>query len=915
MADLIFRALLRLYPREFQRRYGAEQLEFLRQEWTTSAAGTGNVFLFWFKTVWDAFGAAFRIRLGPLYGKGAKKEPGGSESGPPFRESKGGGLFEEALQDVRFALRSLRKQPSFTIVAVGVLGLGIGASTTLFSAVNGVLLRPLPYPEQDRLVFLGSKFPQGTRISGMSIPELMDVEAEIGSVGLLAGVRGRALDLVGEGEPERVAVAEVSRNYFTVLGIAPALGRGFSPEAFGSTGSGVVMVSDGLWRRKWGADPDIVGRTLRASDGRTPGFQSYTIVGVLPPDFENPPPLENPYSRLPPADIWAPLPLNGELYTTSRTNWTVRAVGRLEKGASLESLNAELGALGLSLKELYPGVHLRGDTYLGLGARSLLDEMVGSRQRDLMILLGATGLLLLIACANVAGLMVARSLDRRREMGLRTALGAGRRRLFRQLLTENLILALLGGGVGIGLAILGVKAFHALGPTDFPRMADIALDFRVLAFGLGVAGATGVLFGVGPALAGSRERGASVVTPSERGSTTGRNTLRVRRGLVVLEVALALVLLTGCGLLTRSMLLLQGRDSGIEAEHLALMQVRLLPSYDEDEERSAFFTDLQARIQALPGVVSVSHVADPPMGFNNWSPNVWTEEDAQNEAPTGMGNAHPVGLDYFKTVGIPIRRGRTFTEADDVGSPPVIIVSQTLAEALWPGEDPLGKRLGISINYDGPWVTVVGVAGDIRQNTLASEPAWDLYFPYVQRAGNAGQFMAIRTAGEPLALSRALRETVWSLDDNVPVPEITTMDARMAATLRLPRFRTLLLASFAVVALILAGAGIYGTLLYTVGRRTPEVGIRMALGAEAGDVVGLILRQGMVPVLMGLGLGLLGSVAATRVLESVLFQIAPNDPLTFVLVAGTLTGVCLLAAYLPARRASRVDPQEALRRE
>jgi putative ABC transport system permease protein len=392
-------------------------------------------------------------------------------------------------------------------------------------------------------------------------------------------------------------------------------------------------------------------------------------------------------------------------------------------------------------------------------------------------------------------------------------------------------------------------------------------------------------------------------------------TVRLRSGLVALEVALALVLLTGCGLLARSVSRLRSVDPGIEAENLALVQVHLLPSYDSDEERRAFFQDLQDRIGALPGVISVSHVADPPMGFHQQSPQLWREEDAVRGEASESGNLHRVGLEYFRTMGIPLLRGRSFSGADDADAPPVLVLSQGMAERLWPGEDPLGRLINLSKDHDGPWYTVVGVVGDIRQNSLRSGPGMDLYAPYAQNPADRGLFMAVRTAGEPLDLSGALREAVWSIDRNIPVPEITTMKGRVDATLRLDRFRALLLAAFAGVALLLATTGIYGTLTYVVGRRTPEVGIRMALGADAGAVVWMVLRQGVTPVMVGVVLGLAGSLAATRVLESFLFEVSPNDPLTFGVVASVLMGVSLLASYFPARRASRVDPQQALRAE
>ncbi|MHC4924087.1 MAG: ABC transporter permease, partial [Planctomycetota bacterium] len=469
MSEAVFRAILRLYPPDFRERYGAELMECLRQDrWALGRhPGAGRLLRFWAHTLIDALASVVKVRTRRIAPQPA--DDGSSNGGDPTRGPGGRRSFvEETVQDARYAVRALSKQPGFALVVAGVLGLGIGASTTLFSAVNGVLLRPLPYPEQERLVFLGSKYPQGTGISQMSVPELMDVMDAVSSVDGYAASRGRALDLMTGTGPERVALSEVTPDYFRILGAMPALGPGFSEEDYSGSGGRVIMLGDGLWRRRFGGDPDIIGRAVLASDGVSQELNSYTIVGVLPPGFQNPPPLENPFSRLPPSELWAPLPLNGASYATSRTNWTVRTVARLGEGASLETLGAELQALERSLVEAYPEVHTRRDTYLGLGARPLLHQMVGSRRLDLLVLLGATGLLLLLACANVAGLLVARSLDRGRELGLRIALGAGRVRLLRQLLTESLVLALLGGGVGVVMAFLGTRAFRVLGPADFP---------------------------------------------------------------------------------------------------------------------------------------------------------------------------------------------------------------------------------------------------------------------------------------------------------------------------------------------------------------------------------------------------------------------------------------------------------------
>jgi len=732
----------------------------------------------------------------------------------------------------------------------------------------------------------------------------------------LAGARGSALDLLGGTEPERVAVTQTSPDFFEVLGVHPVLGRAFAPDEHLLPDVRVAVVSHGLWQRRWGGDPSVIGQTFTASDGRAEEPVTYTLVGVMPRGFANPPPLENPYSRLPAAEVWVPLTLNGAAYAGPRRNWHVRVAARLREGSSIEALRGELDRLAASLLEEYPEAHARGDgRVVGIGVAPLLDQVVGSRRQDLLILLGATGLLLLLACANVAGLLLARITERRQELALRRALGAGRGRVLRQLLTESLTLGLAGGVLGVALAVLGVRGFKALGPADFPRLQDVTVDGWVLGFGLGLALLTGLVFGLGPALLSTRESGGRSLGGASRGSTGGVGVGRLRGGLVAAETALALVLLTGCGLLFQSVRRLQAVDSGVVAENLALVQVRLLPSYATDAQRAAFFGGLVERVEAIPGVLSVSHVADPPMGFSAWAPEVWREEDiAAGEAP-GSGNAHPVGDSYFRTMGIEMLRGRDFSLSDGPGASPVVVVNERLARELWPEEDPLGQRVNLAPDYGEPWRTVVGVVDDVLQNSLASAPRWQIYLPYRQNAGSTGRYLAVRTQGDPLALTGAIREAVWEMDGNVPVPEITTMQARVDSVLRLPRFRALLLGLFAVAALVLAAGGIYGTVLFVVGMRTREVGIRIALGARAESVVRLLLRQGLVPVLIGALVGVGGAFALTRVLEGFLFEVEVRDPVTFVAAPLLLIVVGALACYLPARRATRVNPQDALRVE
>lgn len=925
MGERVFRVLLKLYPADFRRRFQGELMDFFREDQgeVRIVGGTRVVSLcgFWGRTLADLCRASTRLRLRQLVRKwsvGRVSLRWACNDLAPGSPGPGGGKAGWAdglLVDLRFSLRTLRRQPVFTVVVAGILGIGIGASTTLFSAVSGVLLAPLPYPQTEDLVFVGSKFRQGTRISGMSLPEFMDVLAVVGSVEGYAAARGRALDLVGDGNPERVAVLEVNPDYFPVLGAAPIIGRGFGPHEVSPFSPQIVLVSHDLWQRRWGGDPEIVGKTLRASDGSAEELQIFTIIGVLPPGFKNPTPLEDPFSRLPQADLWTPLPLNATSYASSRTRFTVRAVGRLRSEASLDLLNEELDALALSLAEEYPRAHLRGDRILGLGARPLLDEVVGTRGRDLLILLGATGLLLFMACANVVALLLARALGRTRELNLRAALGAGWRRLSVQLVTESLVLGLFGGGLGIGIAFLGVHAFRVLGPEDFPRMAEVTVDLGVLSFSVVLALLIGLFLGVGSAVAGSSAGKRSSPVPGTRTSTAGPRTLRLKGGLVALEVALALVLLTGCGLLTRSLLRLQSVNPGIETENLALMQVHLLPSYDQEEERRTFFRRLQEGLAALPGVVSVSHIADPPMGFRNWAPGIWRDgEHRVSDEPSAVVSVHPVGLDYFRTMGIRLTRGRTFSETDDAGGPRVLVVNTILAEELWPNEDPIGKKLDFG-DPEWPLFTVVGVVEPTIQRDLEAKAEGEVFASYAQLSGDYGVYMVVRTDGDPAALSGALRAAVWGLDERIPIPEITTMDARLEATLRLPRFRALLLSAFAGVSLLLAAAGIYGTLTFIVGQRAREAGIRMALGASRLQVVAWVLRHASWPVVIGLGLGLGASLVTTRLVESFLFEVAPNDAVTIGLVTGALAGVSLLACYLPARRAAALDPMANLREE
>lgn len=828
-----------------------------------------------------------------------RQSPPGDQD-PSWRD----GLF----LDVRHALRGLRRQRAFVIAVVGVLGLGLGAATTLFTVVRAVLLRPIPLEDSGELVAMGTRIPGRRSLSMVSAPELMDIQRQLRSVQGLAAARGSALDLVGDGEAERVATSRVTAGFFEVLKVTPVLGRTFTAEEHARPGSNAAVVSYELWQRRWGGDPAIPGRTFVASEdeGDEEGFRTFTIVGVLPPGFRNPAPLESRFSRLPPAQIWTPLVLNGGTYLGSRTNWQLGVVGRLARGARLESLQRELDGLAASLLATYPSVHRQEDgTTLGLGAMSLRDAVVGDRGRDLLILLGATALLLLIACGNVAGLLLARAIDRDEEFRLRVALGAQRLRLARQLLTESTLLGILGGVVGMALTFIGVHAFRLLGPASFPRLEEISVDIPVLAFCLLLSLIAGLLSGLVPAtLVSARALSAGCSSRVEGGRALGRG----QGALIAGELAAAVVLLAGSGLLARSALRLEEMDPGIDPDNVILMQVSLPPSYGEGPPRIAFLDSLRERLAALPGVASASYVEDPPMGFNKWSPPIRTFENAR----VFEGAAHRVGEDYFRTMGIRLLSGRLLTRTDGEAAR-VVVLSKELAEQIWPGENALGRRIRMDDGPEAPWYSVVGVVNGIRQYGLDEGPAGEAYLPAALGGVARRTYLAVKTGDDPAALTGILRQAVWSLDSNVPIPEITTMKRRVDATLRLPRFRALLLSLFALLALTLVSAGVWGMVRYVVGRRTREIGIHMALGAQPGDVAARLLRQVLWPILGGVGVGLAGAFGATRLLDSVLFGVEAADPGTLLSSAAALAALGVLSAFFPIRRATSVNPAEALR--
>jgi putative ABC transport system permease protein len=808
---------------------------------------------------------------------------------------------ESIIQDLHFAIRTFIRNPTFTIVAVVTLGLGIGAGTAIFSAVDGVLLQPLPYDNPSELVFLGTTF-DDPRPGWTSVPDFMDWKCRLTKLQSLAASQLDVLVLLGGEDPERLDMARVSPDFFSMLGAHPRPGRVFTDEEHKTGAEPVAILSHSLWERRWGSEPDMVGQVLATSRG------SVKIVGIMPESFQ--PPMA---MWLQDVDIWFPLEVDSAAYAESRGARSLRVVGRLETGVPHEVARQEVGSLARALADEHPEVYRWGIETIGIGMVPLLEMTVGDTDRDLLLLLASTGLLLLIGCANVANLLLARATHRSKEVALRSTLGAGRGRVVRQLLTESLFLAGLGGCAGVGLAFAGVRAFQILGPRDFPRLADVQVSPEVLAFACGLALLTGLLFGLAPAFQGwfgdtsaSLKESGGKFTPGRRG--TGLRTL-----LVITEIALALILLCGAGLLINSYVRLQSVDPGFRPEGLILTEVGLRSSYTSNDERARFIRELLDRARAIPGVQSAAAIADPPMGPVMWLPPVFTEGSEDREPP--LVTTHLVAGRFFETMGIRLLAGRSFTSRDDDNHPGVVIVNGTMARRYWPNEDPLGRRIRLSRDPDKLWLTVVGVVNDIRHVHLNASPEPELYVPYAQNAWYGWMSIVLRTDAAPETVADQLRSALRSVDPNVPIDTVSLMNTRLAGVLSTPRFRTLLLLGFAGVALALALVGIYGAVLYTVGRRTHEVGIRLALGAGQADILRIFLGQGLVMVLSGVALGITGSVVLSRFLEGFLYGVIVTDPGTLSTAAMLLGATALFACYIPARKASRVDPASVLRSE
>ncbi|HEX6719261.1 MAG TPA: ABC transporter permease [Pyrinomonadaceae bacterium] len=802
--------------------------------------------------------------------------------------------MDSIIKDIRYGFRSLLKRPGFTVIALVALALGIGANTAIFSLVNAVVIQPLPFPDPDRLVWVFGNIRNGPNRASISPPDFLDYRSQNKTFEQFAasGTLPGAVNLTGSGEPERLTASIVTGNYFDTFGVAPSLGRAFTLENEKPGQDQVVVLSDTLWQKRFGGDPEIINKTI-VLDGK-----SYEVIGVMPASL-----------RLPQAaELWIPINFDGPPEMKWRKAHFLRPVGRLKEGVTLAQAKADTDRIAAQLEQQYPD----SNTGWSLRLLSLREQLVGSSRTMLFILFGAVGFVLLIACANVANLLLVRAAARQREIALRTALGASRFRIVRQMITESLLLSIIGGALGAVLATWGVELLVTLSEGNIPPTAKVKIDATVLAFTFLISVFTGLLFGLAPALRTLKVNLIDSLKEGVRGGAEGSFRNRTRSLLVVFESAVAVMLLIGAGLLIRSLIELQRVDPGFDANNVLTMRLDLArKKYDTPEKASSFFQQLETRVSSLPGVQAVGFITDLPLS-GQLSDIPFTVEGRPPVRPDQQfdGDFRLVNEKYFSALRIPLLRGRNFTEQEIRQSAKVLIVSQQLVDTVFPNEEALGKRL-INMMSGEPY-EIVGIVGDIRHNSLGAPPFPTMYFP---TWNNGRENLVIRTQGDPLSIVGSVRKEVLALDPDQPIADVKKMSDWVDSSVASPRYRTTLLGLFAALAMILAATGIYGVMSYSVAQRTHEIGVRMALGARRVDVLKLVVRQGMILTLVGVVLGLVGAFALTRVMSTLLFGVTAKDPITFAVVAVLLFAVALVACFVPARRATKVDPLVALRYE
>ncbi|MEK6299741.1 MAG: ABC transporter permease [Acidobacteriota bacterium] len=818
--------------------------------------------------------------------------------------------MENLLYDFRYGFRTLIKNPGFSIVAILAIMLGTGANSAIFSVVNAILLRPLALSDPDRLVMVwGNNVKSGVPTYPLSVLDFLDYREHNQVFEQLASFAYEDFNISSGDEPEHVSGSVVSANFFSLLGVNPALGRTFLPQEDQAGADRVVVVTHGLWKRRFGGAPDFVGKSIMINGA------SFTAVGVMPSTFQPPNPHDNP-------QVWVPMSFDGGdpfripasgggAEFKGRTHRFLIGVARLKPGVTISQAQADLEIVARQIEQQYPDVN----TGLSINIVSLHKQIIGNIKPALIVLLVAVGSVLLIACANVANLLLARAAARQKELAIRAALGAGRLRLIRQLLTESLVLALIGGALGLLFAFVGIKLLVSLNPPNIPRLSEVGVDVRVLGFTLLVSILTGIIFGLAPALQASKPDLNEMLKEGSRGSTGGRGGRRVRGVLVVSEMVVTTVLLIIAGLMIKSFWSLQNVNPGFNADNTLTMMVNLAPAkYSEDHQVKDFYTRLLRRVEDLPGVRSVGAVTNLPL--TSTIVRFRFTIDGRPPATTGerlIASTGAINADYFHTLGTPLLKGRYFTERDSAESPPVLIINDTMARRYWPGEDPIGRRLTLP-SLGGVSREIVGVVGDIKHLGLDTDSGSQMYLPYQQQSWNF-MSLVVRTQSDPAKMAGPVRQEIAALDANQSAYDVKTMQQIVSESVSQPRLYTVLLGVFAVVAIILAAVGIYGVMNYLVAQRVHEIGIRIAIGAQASDIFRMIVGQGMLLVLMGILIGLVAAFLATRVMENLLFGVSARDLATFLGIPFVLAAVAFLSIYVPARRAMQIDPMVALRQE
>jgi len=816
--------------------------------------------------------------------------------------------MENLLHDIRFGFRTLIKNPGFSAVAIIALALGTGVNSAIFSVVDAILLRPLPYRNPDRLVLVWTSNPTTPR-DAMSVPDFFEYRDQNQVFEELGAFSYDDFNITSGDEPEHIAGTMVSANYFDTLGVNFTRGRGFLPGEDQALAERVAIIGDGLWKRRFASDPNIVNQTIQLNGA------PFTVVGVAPPSFQSPNPEDKP-------EIWVPIAFDGgdrfrvpsvtspETIKDRRNRFLI-GIGRLKPSASPKQAQAEMDTIAGRLREQYKDTNAS----LGIGVVPLREHFVGKIETALTLLLGAVGFVLLIACANVANLLLARSVARKKEIAIRAALGAGRFRLIRQLLTESVLLAMIGSALGLALAYGEIKILIALNPANIPRLSEIHIDSRVLAFTFVIAIVTGLVFGLAPALDSSRTDLNETLKEGARGSTGGIAGRRVRNLLVVSEVALTVMLLIGAALMMRSLYSLQKVKPGFNPENVLTMMVNVPAyKYSKDDQIRTFYQQALDRIQSLPGVQSAAAITSLPLTTAVIIRLRFSIDGRPPASPNEAlrANFRGISSDYFRTMSIPLSKGRYFTEQDHDKAPAVLIVNESFANRFWPNEDPIGKHL--TIPFIGGSREVVGVVSDVKHSSLDTESGLEMYVPYTQKPFNF-MGLVVRTTGDPIRMAPAVRGEILSIDRSQPVYDVKSMSQIVGESVSQPRLYTLLLAIFATLAVVLAAVGIYGVMSYSVTQRSHEIGIRMALGADRSDILKMVVGNGMLLAAVGMALGLGAAFVSARVLESLLFGVGIRDLTTFISVPLLLAAITFLSCFIPARRATHIDPMVALRYE